>query len=242
MVLADQYNWLSTGEVLDKIDHLAKGFEALGIKKGDKVIIYADTQARWFYSCLAIAKLGGIVVTLFSNLGETGVRYGMSQTKAEYVITTEELKNGLLAFAHKLPHMSTIVYIPGPQKNGPNRVAGLDAKPTINLDKVKPTREGMTIKTLDEVEMLGKAAVTAGNTHFSLPSPDDMAVIMYTSGTTSLPKAVMLTHKQVMANIKAMTVAALDSDFDVPSRVLASFLPLSHIFGFVFNLNIFISK
>ena len=67
-------------------------------------------------------------------------------------------------------------------------------------------------------------------------------MIMYTSGTTSLPKAVMISHGQLMSNMKGMTVCAEDNRFDLPTRTLASFLPLAHIFGYVFNIYMFISE
>lgn len=52
----------------------------------------------------------------------------------------------------------------------------------------------------------------------------------------------MISHGQLMANMKGMTVCAEDNNFDMPTRVLASFLPLAHIFGYVFNIYMFISK
>ena len=53
---------------------------------------------------------------------------------------------------------------------------------------------------------------------------------------------MIITHKQLMANMKSMTVAAEDNRLDLSTRVLASFLPLAHIFGYVFNIYMFISK
>lgn len=52
----------------------------------------------------------------------------------------------------------------------------------------------------------------------------------------------MVTHEQLMSNMKGMTVGAEDNDMNLSNQVLASFLPLAHIFGYVVNIYMFISK
>lgn len=228
-MLGDKYEWMTVKEVLNKIDSLAKGFQQMGLQKQDKVIIYAETQVDWFLSCLAISKLNATVVTLFSNLGDDGVKYGMNQTKASFIVTTEELKNKLLTHIDRYPHLKTIIYIESPKSkvnNGKNSTS-------------PPIPENINVVKLSEVVAKGSQLPPI---QLELPKGDDIALIMYTSGTTSLPKAVIITHKQVMANIKSMVVAAECNDFRIHERTLASFLPLSHIFGFVFNLYMFVSK
>ena len=226
LVLANEYRWLTVGEVLDKVDNIAKGLYEIGIRPGDRVVIYADTQSDWFFCCLAIAKLNATLVTLYSNLGDSGVMYGMNQTKAKYVITTEELMNKLLTYGNKVPNLKNMVYF---ESKCPN----LKAQP------IKPADSSIRIFSLNEIEASGSRIAEH---KFEFPQPDDIALIMYTSGTTSLPKAVMITHQQLMANMKGMTVAAEENRFDLPTQVLGSFLPLAHIFGYVFNIYMFISE
>lgn len=69
--LADQFRWLTVGQVLDRVDAIAKGLrEVVGVKKGDHVLIYAENGIEWFYTCLALARINAVTVTLFSTLGK----------------------------------------------------------------------------------------------------------------------------------------------------------------------------
>ena len=224
VVLADHYRWLTVGEVFDRVDNIARGLYDLGVRKGDRIVIYADTQANWFFCSLAAGKLGATLVTLYSNLGHSGVVYGMNQTKAKYLITTQELMNKLATYVDELPHLEKIVYFEGKQ-------------PHLSGPEVMP--QGVPAISLMDLMNIGSEA--EGKIHFDPPAPEDIALIMYTSGTTSLPKAVLITHKQLMANMRAMTEAAEDNRIDFPNQTLASFLPLSHIFGYVFNIYMFIN-
>ena len=68
-VLSDSYKWLTLNEVTNKVDNIAKGLVKFGVKKGDKVIIWADTRLEWLLSSLALVRISAILTTLFSNLG-----------------------------------------------------------------------------------------------------------------------------------------------------------------------------
>lgn len=68
--LSKEFRWLSVGEMLDKSDTIARGMREMGIKKGDKVTIYAETNVEWFLCALALTRLNAITVTLFPTLGE----------------------------------------------------------------------------------------------------------------------------------------------------------------------------
>ena len=226
IVLGDHYKWLTVGEVLDKVESIAKGLYDMGIRSNDRVVIYAEASPNWFFCSLALAKLGATLVTLYSNLGNSGVMYGINQTKSQYVITTEELKNKLLTFSDKMPNLKNIIYMKSVSSSAKD-------------DGLQSTNDSIKIRSLDETESIGSKMV---DHKFQYPKPDDIALIMYTSGTTSLPKAVMITHKQLLANMKSMTVLAEDNNFDLENSTLGSFLPLAHIFGYVFNIYMFISK
>lgn len=66
--LSDDFRWLTVGQVMDRIDALSKGFKHLGVQKGDHVLIYAENGIEWFYSCMALARINAVTVTLFSTL------------------------------------------------------------------------------------------------------------------------------------------------------------------------------
>ena len=68
-VLSDSYKWLTLNEVVQRVDNIAKGLVNMGVKRGDKVILWADTRLEWNLCSLALVKLNATLTTLFSNLG-----------------------------------------------------------------------------------------------------------------------------------------------------------------------------
>ena len=68
-MLSDSYKWLTLNEVIERVDNIAKGLIEIGVKKGDKVIIWADTRLEWTLCSLALMKVNATLVTLFSTLG-----------------------------------------------------------------------------------------------------------------------------------------------------------------------------
>ncbi len=149
-----------------QVDNIARGLHQLGVRPGDKIVLYAETQAKWLFCCLAVAKLNATLVTLYSNLGEAGVMYGMNQTKAKFVITTEELKNNLLTYSSKVPHLRNIIYF---ESKCPNiQAASRAMEGTVSLEESK-----MQVRSLGEVETIGEKIT---DFTFELPDPEDIAV------------------------------------------------------------------
>lgn len=88
--LDDVYKWLTFKEVLEHIDGLAQGFTAIGIRKGDPVAIYANASKDWTMTLLALNKIGSIVATIYPNLGLDGVKYAISSTPCQCIVTSQE--------------------------------------------------------------------------------------------------------------------------------------------------------
>lgn len=145
----------------------------------------------------------------------------MSQTNANYVITSIDLLEKISTFIDQTPNIKKIIYMRYDfQKNQP-------------LPKFPPT---VQLIPFDEAEEIGK---TAPNVQVSLPNPSDLTMIMYTSGTTGIPKAVMFEHKQLKAALISLTSNVVDLSHEAPRHIYASFLPLAHILGLSFDLFLF---
>lgn len=68
--LADAYRWYTVEEVLDRVDALARGLQSMGVKEGEKVVIYAENSFEWFIASMALLRINATTVTLLSILSK----------------------------------------------------------------------------------------------------------------------------------------------------------------------------
>ncbi|MFC2158707.1 AMP-dependent synthetase/ligase [Acidobacteriota bacterium] len=195
---------ISTEEFGDKVKYISLGLRALGLSRGDKVILLADNSPNWVMTDLATQCQGGIIVPIYTSLIPHQIKYIIEDSDASIVICScDELWAKVNAIKDQLPQV----------------------KHYITFQDEAP--EGVT--TLDELIERGKALDKEDPELFekSIQSikPDDVASIIYTSGTTGIPKGVLLTHNNFISNLT--TVGGL-VEFSEKDTVL-SFLPLSHV-------------
>ena len=74
----------------------------LGLKPKDKLVMYCDTKAEWMVTALGCFKFNYTMVTIYTNLGEDGVTYGIHQTQSNYVCTSQELLPKLIKVLDKV--------------------------------------------------------------------------------------------------------------------------------------------
>ena len=176
---------------------VAKGLLSIGVKKGDKVAIWATNYPEWLYLLFGCAKIGAILVTVNTNYKVFELEYLLSQSDTmslffikghkdtDYVSIVKELtgagsgKNTLGMNCSRLPLLKNIVYIPHDES---------DAVP-----------QGFT--SWQDVLNLGNS-VGDGEYEAVEKSLDRNEVInmQYTSGTTGFPKGVMLIHRNILNN------------------------------------------
>mgnify|MGYP002714293205 FL=1 len=230
MKLSD-YKWFTVGQILDRADAIARGLEQLGVKKGDKVMIYADSNIEWFLIALALNRLCAITVTLFSTLGDSGVLYGLNQSESEYLIVGESLLKRIDKLDDQIRSIKKIVYI----ADSPNSYKSRD-------QAVKDSKEKLSKKyTLMSMQQLEKNGNNILPHPFPEPKIDDIMLIMYTSGTTGDPKGVVLTHENFNAFLRNLLRRDLESPIQLFNATFPAFLPMAHMFGFTANLAFFLS-
>ena len=114
------------------------------------------------------------------------------------------------------------------------RVVIYDGQPTESvLSKIKTAREGLAVHSLDALRELGRQQPLE-LAESRPPSSDDVACIMYTSGSTGPPKGVILKHSNLVAAVGS--VLSMIGPHVEPSDTLLAFLPLAHIFEYVLEL------
>ena len=199
----------STEEFTEKVRRFALGLYDLGVRKGDRVALHSENGAEWIIADQAILSLGAVNVPIYTTQPPDQIRYILENAEARiYVVSTEALFSGL---APHLGEVTSLLHTIG--------IRGVFHPEMLAFDAVLERGAALDAREPERFESL-RAAV----------KPDDLASFVYTSGTTGVPKGVMLTHRNFASNV----LASIDrSPFDIEglrgANVL-SYLPLSHSF------------
>jgi long-chain acyl-CoA synthetase len=196
-----QFVPLSTAEVVDKVHRLAKALVDAGVERGDRVGLMAENGPHWPIVDFASVCIGAVLVPVYPTLTPEQAAFIVNDSGAKIVFAEgDERYEGLQGQKGSMPNLEELVLIGG----------GIPGATT--LDQLFERGEGA-----DADEFRQRAA---------LNQPDDLATFIYTSGTTGNPKGVMLTHGNIVSNIKG-SLEVLDIQGDYTAL---SFLPLSHSF------------
>src|SRR5438270_1889467 len=192
---------------------LATGLQTLGIDKGDRVIVMMLNCPEVIISYQAIARAGGIIIPVMSLLKPPEVRYIAENSAAKAIITSPILLPLLRSALADIPTMQHIIVTGGVENDE-------SASDTINP------------RIHAYCDIVAEGGASAGD--FLTPakdvSADDIAVILYTSGTTGNPKGVVLTHRNLISN--AIGGRGLERETRDEETHLAV-LPLAHAYGIV---------
>ncbi|CAN1130713.1 Long chain acyl-CoA synthetase 9, chloroplastic [Linum perenne] len=202
-----EYKWLTYSAVFARVSNFGSGLAHLGHQTDERVAIFADTRAEWFIALQGCFRRNVTVVTIYSSLGEEALCHSLNETEVTTVICgSKELKK--------------LVDINGQLDTVKRLICMDDDIPSVATPLEQSGR--WTINSIASVEKLGQENPTPA----SLPVSADVAVIMYTSGSTGLPKGVMMTHANVLAVVSAVRtiVPALEN-----KDVYLAYLPLAHI-------------
>ncbi len=192
----------------DRIIALASMLKRDGIQKGDRIGVLAENSHNWGTVYFAAVRLGAVVVPILPDLSEGDVHHILLEMRVAILFTTQrqiekiyELRKSDLTKVITLDDYNCILGVINTKTFSEYLTKAMD-----NMAHEKQTRAIQ----FDEVD------------------EDDLASIIYTSGTAGYPKAVMLSHKNLTANVYSSTGLA-----DIqPGSVFLSILPISHIYEF----------
>lgn len=216
------YEYLSFTEYEQLALAAASGLRHLGLKKDDKMHLYGATSAHWLAMSHAASAQSIPIVTAYDTLGEEGLRHSLAQTGSIAIFLDPNLIPVLTKVIKDAPAIKYLIYNTEP----PLKEA--------DLDKLKEANAELKIISFDELVKSGKDNPVDPVP----PSPEDLACIMYTSGSTGPPKGVTIKHKSVVAAMAG--VQSVVAPFLSPADANLTYLPQSHIFEYMFeNVTLF---
>ncbi|KAI8318313.1 acetyl-CoA synthetase-like protein [Martensiomyces pterosporus] len=206
--------WISYGEFHDRFRSIARGFRGLGLQRGENVGIYSDNRLEWPLVEFATYYHGYISVAIYESMGQQAAEYVMSLTELTTVVTTPECAKKLLKMRDQVPLVKKLVMMETPTQD--------------LVDKL--TERGFSVFDMTDVEKYGRESPEVP---FNPPMYDDVATIVFTSGTTDRPKGVILTHGNIVSTVAGTSFIMDQRDLKHMGRNDSSvtIIPLSHVLG-----------
>jgi long-chain acyl-CoA synthetase len=189
-------------EVGEIVRQLALGLIELGIEKGDKVAILANTRPEWTYFDFAALSTGATVVPIYQTNSPEECQYVIENSDAKAVIVEDSEQLAKIdEIRDQVPKLERVIRMDG---------SGGDA---ISMDEL--------------IEAGSSRSDAEWEQRWQSVTPDDICTFIYTSGTTGPPKGCVISH----GNYRSMTTMALDESVLDSDTTTYLFLPLAHSFA-----------
>ena len=202
-------------QVLSEVEALAAGLSLLGLARGEHLAIVGDNRPRLYWAMTAAQALGAVPVPLYQDAVTSEMQFVLEDADVAIAIAEDqEQVDKLLEMLPRLPRLKTILYD--------------DARGLRHYDAPQ-------LRSFDDVQRDGRALLARDPGFFerevAAGAPDDVAVMLYTSGTTSKPKGVCQTHRSFIAVARG----AVEFDgFNERDEVL-SYLPMAWVGDHLFS-------
>ncbi len=202
------YTWTEVGRAVAEI---GAGLACLGFEPGEVASVLANTCREWVWADLAVQSMGGVCNGIYPTDAASQVEYLCTDSHSVFLfVEDDEQLDKYLETRDRLPHVKRVIVF---DMKGLHK---LDDPAVMSLDALRALgREALS----QQPDLLPRRLASRG--------PQDLAVLVYTSGTTGRPKGAMITHANICAALAA-TGPALFERLPMGGERVA-FLPLCHI-------------
>ena len=203
-----EFKSTSYSEMKELVYKFAAGLHTLGVKKGDRLSLLAEGRVSWVVAEMAMFYLGAIDVPLSIQLNEsTDLIFRLKHSESSMVVVSESQAAKIASIKSELPDLKKVILMDPKEKYEKDEVYMGDVMKAG--EKFLQTHPGKFQEIYEDV------------------SPDDIANICYTSGTTADPKGIMLSQRNYTANTEqALSVMTIPPDYR-----MFLFLPWDHSFA-----------
>src|SRR6266702_228959 len=196
-----KYHPVSWDEAADSVRRLARGLAALGVEPGDRVALVSENRPEWVVADLAIMAAGAVTVPAYVTNTIEDHRHILGNSGARAaIVSSAALAAKLIPAAAQVPSVRAVVAI----------------------DDVGEAPGTLDLRRWEDVLASGGDLAP----RVAALTPDDTACLIYTSGTGGVPKGVMLSHRNIIANCRG--AYRLLEMLGLGDERFLSFLPLSH--------------
>jgi long-chain acyl-CoA synthetase len=204
-----EWRGLTYGDIARRVRELAIGLAELGIEPGDRLAIWCENRPEWNLADLAALAIGAVDVPIYTTQALSQVEYILSDSRARAIFVSAQFLEKALSIKSKVETLEHVILF----DENPTAV---DAGLVLAAEDVSNRGRSLYGQRPELYEKLWRGV-----------GEEDLATLLYTSGTTGEPKGVMLTHKNLTTN-------ALNStrwlELHKRRETALTYLPFTHIF------------
>ena len=209
----DGMNWtsISWNKSKELVQNLALGLHEIGVKKNDKIALIAENSFKWCVVDLSVMSLGAITVPGYTTSNEEELLYLLSHSDSSFAFVNAKLLPVVLKLLPKLENIKYVICIDNKSKTDFKKNAKfLNYNQILEIGHKSSLQDNFLENFVNKLE------------------EEDVVSLIYTSGTSSNPKGVMLTNKSTISNL--LGAYELVKDIEIKEHRFLSIIPLSHAY------------
>lgn len=204
-----EWHTISWAETARRVAGLAKNLKAMGLKKGDRVMLVSENRPEWCIADLGIMAAGCVTVPTYITNTERDHQHILDNSQSRAVIVSTAKLGQILM---------------------PAVIRSSECEFVIGMESLKISQAGsQKYRDWDDMVQGSDADVAALTEEMANVGRNELACIIYTSGTGGAPRGVMLHHGSIICNVDG-AAQVLREDFGLDNERFLSFLPLSHAY------------